>query len=306
MSDDVQARIDTLVKSNPFVLFMKGRRDAPQCGFSARVVDVLDEYLPEYETVDVLSDPGIRQGIKDYASWPTIPQLYVHGEFVGGCDIVLEMNENGELEEVLGVERAKATVPEIFLSEAAVAKLVEFNEGEKPAVIRLDVAPGWQYGMDFDEERPKDVKVEGDGWVVLMKRSVARKVDGLNIDFVQGPQGGGFKIDNPNEPPKVKALQPQDLKTWIDEGKSFELFDVRTPEERAQAHIEGARLLDDAAIAYLEALDRDQTIAFHCHHGMRSLRAAQRALEMGFTDVHNVVGGIDAWSQTVDPSVPRY
>ncbi len=307
MTDDsVQARIETLVKTHPVVLFMKGHRGEPRCGFSSRVVDVLDDYLPDYETFDVLSDPTIREGVKAYASWPTIPQLYVNGEFVGGCDIIMEMNESGELQGVLGVDRAEVTAPEVFLSDAAVAKLVEFNDGEKPAVVRLEVGPGWQYGMDFDGERPGDVKVEGDGWVLLMKRSSARKVDGLTVDFVEGPQGGGFKIENPNEPPKVRALQPEELKVWMDRGKSFELFDVRTPEERAQAHIEGARLLDDAGIAYLEALDKDQTIAFHCHHGMRSLRAAQRALEMGYTDVHNVVGGIDGWSQTVDPSVPRY
>lgn len=305
MSDAVHERIDGLVKSHPVVLFMKGVRDRPQCGFSARVVDVLDEYLPHYETVDVLSDPAVRQGIKDYASWPTIPQLYVNGEFVGGCDIVLEMNQSGELSGVLGVERAEVAPPEVFVSEGAKQKLLEFNDGEAP-VVRLEVAPGWQYGMDFDEVREGDVKVEGDGWTLVMKPSAARKVDGLTIDFVEGPQGGGFKMDNPNEPPKVRALAPEQLKAWMDEGKSFELFDVRTPEEREKAHIEGARLLDDEAVAYIESLDKSQTVVFHCHHGMRSLRAAQRALEMGFTDVHNLVGGIDAWSQQVDDGVPRY
>ncbi len=305
MSDAVHEQIDGLVKSNEVVLFMKGVRDAPQCGFSARVVDVLDEYLPHYETVDVLSDPAIRQGIKDYASWPTIPQLYVKGEFVGGCDIILEMNQSGELSGVLGVERAAVKPPEVFVTDGAKQKLLEFNDGEPP-VVRLEVAPGWQYGMDFDEVRDDDVKVEGDGWTIVMKRSAARKVDGLTIDFVEGPQGGGFKMDNPNEPPKVRALAPEQLKAWMDEGKSFELFDVRTPEEREKAHIEGARLLDDEAVAYIESLDKNQTVVFHCHHGMRSLRAAQRALEMGFTDVHNLVGGIDAWSQQVDTDVPRY
>ncbi len=305
MSDGVQEQIDGMVKGHPVVLFMKGQRNAPQCGFSARVVDVLDQYLPEYETVNVLADPAIRQGIKEYSSWPTIPQLYVKGEFVGGCDIVREMYESGELSGVLGVEKAEVPVPEIFVTDGAKAKLVEFNDGEAP-VVRLEVAPGWQYGMDFDEVRDGDVTVEGDGWTLVMKPSAARKVDGLTIDFVQGPQGGGFKMENPNEPPKVRALAPEQLEGWMDEGKSFELFDVRTPAEREKAHIEGARLLDDEAVAYIESLDKGQTVVFHCHHGMRSLRAAQRALEMGFTDVYNLVGGIDAWSQQVDSDVPRY
>src|SRR5687768_3053043 len=90
-------RIDRLVKTHDVVLFMKGTRGAPQCGFSARVVDLLDEYVPDYETVNVLADPEIREGIKEYSSWPTIPQLYVRGNFVGGCDIVTEMGQSGEL-----------------------------------------------------------------------------------------------------------------------------------------------------------------------------------------------------------------
>ncbi|MEZ4250259.1 MAG: glutaredoxin domain-containing protein [Polyangiales bacterium] len=79
---DTLAAIASLVKENEVVLFMKGSRNAPQCGFSARVVDVLDEYLAEYVTVNVLADPGMRDGIKEFSSWPTIPQLYVRGEFI--------------------------------------------------------------------------------------------------------------------------------------------------------------------------------------------------------------------------------
>ena len=91
-------RIATLIAAHPVVLFMKGDRRQPQCGFSARVVQLLDQRLPEYETVDVLSDPALRQGIKDFSDWPTVPQLYVGGEFVGGCDIVTEMAASGELD----------------------------------------------------------------------------------------------------------------------------------------------------------------------------------------------------------------
>ena len=91
-------RIASLIREHPVVLFMKGSRQRPQCGFSAQVVQLLDQRLPSYETVDVLSDPELRQGIKDFSDWPTVPQLYVGGEFVGGCDIVTEMATNGELD----------------------------------------------------------------------------------------------------------------------------------------------------------------------------------------------------------------
>ena len=102
MSDPTRERIDGLVKSHKVLLFMKGDRSFPQCGFSATVVQLLDELIPDYATVDVLQDPEIREGIKEYSSWPTIPQLYVDGEFQGGCDIVREMYETGELQKLLG------------------------------------------------------------------------------------------------------------------------------------------------------------------------------------------------------------
>jgi len=95
-------RIDDLVKKNRVMLFMKGDRSYPQCGFSATVVQILDSLIPDYRTVDVLSDPAIRDGVKAYSQWPTIPQLYIDGEFQGGCDIVREMYASGELKEKLG------------------------------------------------------------------------------------------------------------------------------------------------------------------------------------------------------------
>ena len=98
MSDPTHARIQSLIDGQDVVLFMKGHRQMPQCGFSAQVVQILDTMLPEYQTVNVLEDPEIRQGIKDFSNWPTIPQLYVRGEFVGGCDIITEMYQTGELQ----------------------------------------------------------------------------------------------------------------------------------------------------------------------------------------------------------------
>jgi monothiol glutaredoxin len=98
---DANSRIDEIVNSNDVVLFMKGTALFPQCGFSSRAVAILDHLGVGYETVDVLQDPEIRQGIKAYSDWPTIPQLYVKGEFVGGSDIMMEMFEAGELQQLL-------------------------------------------------------------------------------------------------------------------------------------------------------------------------------------------------------------
>ena len=98
---DTKARIDEIVRKNDVVLFMKGTALFPQCGFSSRAVAILDHLGVGFETVDVLQDPEIRQGVKDYSDWPTVPQLYVKGEFVGGSDIMMEMYEAGELQQLL-------------------------------------------------------------------------------------------------------------------------------------------------------------------------------------------------------------
>ena len=100
-TSDAQTEIDRTVKGHDVVLFMKGTKAMPQCGFSSKVAGVLNYIGVEYADVNVLADEGVRQGIKAYSDWPTIPQLYVKGEFVGGCDIVTEMTLSGELDELL-------------------------------------------------------------------------------------------------------------------------------------------------------------------------------------------------------------
>ena len=104
----LRERLDSIVRSDRVVLFMKGSPDAPQCGFSAQVVSILGRLLPTYGSFDVLSDREVREGIKEFSNWPTIPQLYVDGEFQGGCDIVKELYASGELQQLLGVQVARS------------------------------------------------------------------------------------------------------------------------------------------------------------------------------------------------------
>ena len=99
---EAKERVDALVKANEVVLFMKGSALFPQCGFSGRAVAILDHLGVPFETVDVLQDPELRQAIKEYSEWPTVPQLYIKGEFVGGSDIMMEMFESGELQQLVG------------------------------------------------------------------------------------------------------------------------------------------------------------------------------------------------------------
>ena len=307
-AERAKQQIDGLVKSKPVVLFMKGTRSRPQCGFSATVVGLLDDLLPAYETVDVLADEAIRTGVKEYSGWPTIPQLFVGGALVGGCDIVKQLAEQGELAKVLGAEAVEIKPPSLRNSDRAARMFTEAAKDAEGEPLRFEVNARFEYDLFFGPREPGDVEVSANGLAVLVGRSSVKRADGTSIDYVEGAGGaeGGFKIENPNEPARVKSLSVTDLKKMIDEGARFELFDVRTERERAIAKIEPSRLLDAAGQAFIEALPKDATIVLHCHHGGRSQAAAEALVREGFRDVHNVVGGIDAWSLRIDAAVPRY
>jgi monothiol glutaredoxin len=106
MNPELKARLDKLTQDNKILVFMKGSKMMPQCGFSNNVVQILNTLGVTYETVDVLADAEIRQGIKEYSNWPTIPQVYINGEFVGGSDIMIELYQSGELQEMVTVALA--------------------------------------------------------------------------------------------------------------------------------------------------------------------------------------------------------
>lgn len=306
LSGDTRQRIESIIGSDEVVLFMKGNRGMPQCGFSARVVQILDSLLDDYTTVDVLADHGVREAIKEYSSWPTIPQLYLKGEFVGGCDIVIELYASGELHEKLGLELPERTIPAITITDAAAARIREYMERAPGKALKLSVDARFQASLGLAPRQEHEVAAESNGITVLMDLPTAERADGVRIDLVESPTGAAFKIDNPNAPAEVKQLSPRDVKKLLDERVPFTFLDVRTPEERATAAIAGTRLLDAEAAAEIERLPKDTMLVFHCHHGGRSQAAAEHFRGRGFTNVHNLSGGIDAWSRDVDPSVPRY
>jgi monothiol glutaredoxin len=305
LSESLRKQISDLVASHRVVLFMKGTRQMPQCGFSAQVVEILDELLPSYQTVDALRSPELRDGIKEFSQWPTIPQLYVGGQFVGGCDIVRELNASGELRKLVGTEASSPpAAPAITVSEPAAkafAAALADSEGDS---LRLKIDAHFESELFVGPREPGDIEARSQGLTFLLDGASARRAAGVHIDFVDGP-GGGFKIKNPNEPAKMKELSASELKAMLDRHEVI-LFDVRPAHERALASIAGARSLDAAGKEYLFGLERDTAIALHCHHGIRSQDLAQQLLGEGFRNVYNLRDGIDAWSQTVDPSVPRY
>ena len=306
MSDEVQAQIQEMIDNNPVVLFMKGNASMPQCGFSARTIEALDSLGVPYETVDVLSDPNIRQGIKDFSNWPTIPQLYVNKEFIGGCDIVTQMHGTGELHQLMGLEYVAPTAPEIHVTPAFVAAIEGAIAGAGGSgETRLQVSPRFEYGIGLSQEAPGDFKVEVGGLTILVDAATAPRADGIKLDFVDGPQGG-ILIDNPNEPPQVRRLDVQSYAAMRATEEEHTLLDVRTQEEWDIAHIDGAILMDEKGQKLLNELPEDTTIVVVCHHGIRSMQAAGMLLEKGFRKVFNLDGGIDAWSIQIDPELKRY
>ena len=308
LTDSQRAEFARLVHANPVVLFMKGNRRFPACGFSATVVGILEKVGAKYETVNILEDGAVREGMKEFSSWPTFPQLYVKGDFVGGCDIVKEMYASGELQKALGVEarpQAPAKAPSVTITEAAAKALGDAAAGAPGEVVRLEIDGSFNPDLHIGPKHEGDFEVTSGGMKLYVDRGSAARAEGVRIDFVQAPSGMAFKVDNPNAPPRVKGIGPRELKAMLDAG-TVHLFDVRPDAERAMASIAQAKSLDAKGEAELFGLKRDAAVALHCHHGMRSRAAGERLLQEGFTNVYNLEGGIEAWSREVDPSVPRY
>lgn len=303
----LRSRIESLLQSNKVVLFMKGAPNAPQCGFSAKAAGALNALLPEgYAHVDVLSDPEIREGIKVYGQWPTIPQLYIGGELVGGSDIVEQMLNSGELHAALGVPAPDRTPPQVTVTPAALQMLREAaaNAGVGYAV-QVEVDPRFQARLQLAPADANAIAVEIDGLRLQFELAGVRRADGLSIDWVDDERGRGLVIENPNAPPKVRPISPAETAERVAAG-SLTLVDVRPADERALASANVAfKTLDEGAIKQLEALDKASAIAFLCHHGNRSAQAAEHFRGLGFREVYNVEGGIDAWAD-VDGSIARY
>jgi len=190
-------------------------------------------------------------------------------------------------------------LPNVRLTPAAAQRLAaSLGPGD---FVRLSIDTPFDHDLMVGPRQENDVVIEAESLRLVLDTTTAARADGLTIDFVSG-ELTGFRFRNPSAPPRVEALTPQALKALLDQGQ-VQLFDVRTSAERILARIAAARPFE---LEHLLALDRKQPVAFICHKGSRSHSSANRAIQEGFVTVYNVVGGIDAWSITVDRSVRRY
>ncbi len=305
LNDAVKSKIENYLQDNKVVLFMKGNPQQPMCGFSAKTVAALDSVVPDYASVNVLDDPEIREGIKVYGNWPTIPQLYIDGELVGGCDIVLNMLNSGELHECLGLEAPDRTPPDVTVTQQATAKIREAMEGHDGIALQFTIDANWDSQFNLAPPQGNEITAQSNGIDILMDLATAQRAGGATIDWVSTMQGEGLAIDLPMAPPPVKQMTVQELAKKMESG-AITLVDVRGDDDRARASIEGSVVLTREMMEKLEEMPKESEMAFICHHGNSSQGAAEHFRKQGFTKISNVAGGIHAWSLEIDSSVPAY
>jgi monothiol glutaredoxin len=298
-------RIETLLNEHRVVLFMKGDRRQPMCGFSAAATNTLNELLPEYHTVNVLEDPEIREGIKVFGDWPTIPQLYVEGELVGGADIIRQMYASGELHALFGASPPDRTPPEITITDKAAEAIRNGIANAQGLALHLEIGPDHSAGFQLAPAGDHDIVVSANGIEVHFDPGSAQRAQGIVIDWVSTVQGEGLSLKFPGAQ-EIGSMSVQELKARLADG-SVLLVDVRPAAGRAQAApLAQARVLEEEGYDALAALPKDTAIAFICHHGNSSRGVAERFAAHGFSSVFNVEGGMDAWAREIDTSVPRY
>jgi monothiol glutaredoxin len=307
LTPELRQRIETTLQSHRVVLFMKGSPAQPRCGFSAKAAGILDGLLPGYGHVDVLADPEIREGIKEYGQWPTIPQLYVGGELLGGSDILEQMHNSGELHAALGVPPPDRTPPHIEVTPAAAEAIGRAMADAEPGVaLHLAVDPRFNAQFQLKPVAGHEIVVEAGGLRLHLDLASAPRARGLRVDWVEDARGAGLAIHNPNAPAPVRPLSVQDLHDRLIAG-TIDVVDVRPAAARALAPFPHPHeVLDEDSQDRLAALSKGTPLAFLCHHGNSSRQAAEHFRGLGFLDVYNVEGGIDAWAREVDPKVPRY
>lgn len=296
-------RIDAIVQQHRVVLFMKGNRQQPMCGFSAAASGALNDLLPEYHTVDVLADPEIRQGIKEYGNWPTIPQLYVEGELVGGADIVRQMYASGELHALFGLPEPDRTAPEITITDKAAEAIRNGMADAGELALHLEVGADHSANFRLAEAGDNDIVATANGLQVHFDPGSAQRAKGITIDWVETMQGAGLSLKFPGAT-EVKPMSVAELKQHLEAG-DLTLVDVRPASVRAQvAPLPQARVLEEEGYETLEALPKDTELAFICVKGISSKGVAEQFAAHGFANVYSVEGGMNAWAQEIDAAVP--
>lgn len=296
MNLQTKQKIENIVNNDKVVLFMKGNPTHPQCGFSSNTVKIVQDLVADsFITVNVLEDNEIREGIKEYGNWPTIPQLYIDGELVGGNDIITEMYNTGELQDLLGVDKPERVSPSITISPKAKENILTGIENIGNHVLMLSIDN--QFNTRFSIEEPKgyEISADIDGIKIYMDIGSAKRAQGIEIDWVEDLQGAGLVIKNPNAPSEVNQISKKELKDGIDKGIYKNLYDVRSEMQFNQQSIPDSKRLDKNAMSEIELLDKNTPLVFICIAGNTSQGACEYYRKQGYTNINNLVGGLSSW-----------
>lgn len=298
LPEALRSKIEQQIASDRVVLYMKGTPQQPQCGFSAKTVGILDGMIPSYASFNVLADEDVRQGIKVYSDWPTIPQLYVDGELIGGCDIITDMYNSGELHEALGLQAPDRSPPEITISDLAAQNIKAGMEGHADLALHMSIDADWQPQFGLQPAQGNEISSTFNGITVLFDLQSAQRARGAKIDWVETLQGSGLDVMLPEAPAPVKPMQASELKQAIDNGTAPLLVDVRSETDRANVpSIAGAVALDRDTLTELQTRAKDTPMVFVCNVGNSSRGAAEHFRKLGFTEVYNLEGGMGAFGE---------
>jgi monothiol glutaredoxin len=249
----------------------------------------------DFAFCNVLEDTEIREGIKEYGNWPTIPQLYINKELVGGNDIVTEMFNTGELQTLLNLPQPSREPAKITISIEAAENIKKGMENIGSNVLMLSVDN--QFNTRFSIEEPKGYELvsEASDIKIYMDVATAKRANGIEIDWVEDLQGAGLVIKNPNEPKAVNQITAQELKQGMQQGKYPHVYDVRSEQQFAVQSIPGSKRLDKQNMQEIEGLNKEEPLVFVCTVGNTSQGACDFYRKKGYTNVNNLVGGVNAW-----------
>ncbi len=186
-------KIEEQLEQHNTVLFMKGSKAAPQCGFSAKVVSILEGIIDSFHTVDVLLDSQLKEDLKIFSDWPTFPQLFVNKEFIGGCDLVEQLFYSGELYELLGGKKgAKDTTPEIHVSEEAAVVIKEGVDRSENEVLHLTIDQSFNHDFQIAPRNPSKIRVLAGGVEMYLDQESLNRASGLKIGMTDRENEYGF------------------------------------------------------------------------------------------------------------------
>jgi monothiol glutaredoxin len=302
ISESARQTIEGLLEEHRVLLFMKGTPSMPQCGFSAKAVGILGSVAPGFGSFNVLEDQDVREGIKEFGNWPTIPQLYIDRELVGGSDIISQMFNAGELHQMLGLEAPDRTPPEISISDSAAQAILSGMEGQAGGDLHFQIDEYWRAQFMLQPAAGGEIKVEANGVVLYLDVISAQRARGVEIDFTESFQGTGLTVNIPLAPPPVGHMSVQDLKSRLDEGADFMLVDTRSEADRAKVPFPHARGLDAQLMEELADLPRETELVFICNQGQSSVGTAEHYRKEGFTRLVSVDGGVNQWVQDFGPA----